>query len=175
MPEYGRTMGGVLNAITKSGSNEFHGGVFSFYTPGALRGSTTPVSSAVGTVSSSTPLSYMGDLGLDLGGPIRKDRLWFYGGVDVSTASYDANRSFYRQIADPGDPSGVRRGPDGNPLREKIDGADQSYPAVSRQLQGILKLTYALDASNRFTLTAFGAPSQGGGAGKFAIDPQQEI
>jgi hypothetical protein len=175
MPEYGRTMGGVLNAVTKSGSNEFHGGVFSFYTPGALLGSATAVRSAVGAVSTSTPLSYMGDLGLDLGGPVVKDRLWFYGGVDVSSTSYDANRSFYRQIADPTDPSGFKRGPDGNPLRERIDGADQSYPAVARQVQAILKLTGALDADNRFTLSAFGAPSQGGGAGKFAIDPQQEI
>src|SRR6185436_8945488 len=28
MPEYGRATGGILNVITKSGSNEFHGGVF---------------------------------------------------------------------------------------------------------------------------------------------------
>jgi hypothetical protein len=175
MPEYGRTMGGVLNAITKSGSNEFHGSAFSFFTPGALRGSSTAVNSAIGSVSTSTPLSYMGDLGLDLGGPILKDKLWFYGGVDISTTNYDANRSFYRQIADPADPSGLRKGPDGNPLREKIEGADESYTAVARQVQGILKLTYAVNADNRLTLSAFGAPSKGGGDGKFAIDPQQEI
>ena len=33
MPEYGRTTGGVLNTVTRSGSNEFHGSVFSNFTP----------------------------------------------------------------------------------------------------------------------------------------------
>ena len=38
MPEYGRATGGVLNVVTKSGSNEFHGSVFGNFTPGALEG-----------------------------------------------------------------------------------------------------------------------------------------
>src|SRR5439155_1211455 len=38
MPEYGRSTGGILNVVTKSGSNEFHGGVFTYYSPGALEG-----------------------------------------------------------------------------------------------------------------------------------------
>ncbi|HXU81726.1 MAG TPA: TonB-dependent receptor [Polyangia bacterium] len=175
LPEYGRTMGGVLNAVTKSGSNEFHGGVFGFFTPGAFQGTGTQVKSAVGTVSSSTPLSFIGDAGLDLGGPIIKDKLWFYGGFDYATTNFKANRSFYRQIADPMAPGGFQVGPDGNPVKELIPGADESYDAVSRTMQGILKLTYALDSDNRFSLSAYGAPSTSGGAGKFAIDHLQEV
>ena len=34
MPEYGRTTGGAISAITKSGGNEFHGSVFGTWTPG---------------------------------------------------------------------------------------------------------------------------------------------
>src|SRR5262249_1729176 len=44
MPEYGRTMGGVLNVVTKSGSNEYHGGFFAYFTPGGLAGTPRTVS-----------------------------------------------------------------------------------------------------------------------------------
>ena len=36
MPEYGRSTGGVLNVVTKSGSNEFHGSFFGNIAPGLL-------------------------------------------------------------------------------------------------------------------------------------------
>jgi hypothetical protein len=173
MPEYGRTMGGVLNAVTKTGSNQFHGSVFGYLSPGALQGSATQVKSAVGTVSSSTPLSYLGDVGLDLGGPIIKDKLWFYGGFDYSTTKFKANRSFYRQVDDGA--GGFMLGPDGNPVKVLIPGADESYDAVSKTIQAIIKLTYALNSDNRLTLSAFGAPSSSGGPGKFAIDHLQEV
>ena len=38
MPEYGRSTGGILNAITRSGSNDNRASVWSFVTPGGLAG-----------------------------------------------------------------------------------------------------------------------------------------
>ena len=37
MPEYGRATGGVINVVTKSGSNEFHGSVFGNISPAPCR------------------------------------------------------------------------------------------------------------------------------------------
>ena len=37
MPEYGRAMGGVVNIVTKSGSNDFHGNAFGFLRNGAIQ------------------------------------------------------------------------------------------------------------------------------------------
>src|ERR1700733_12492843 len=37
MPEYGRAMGGVVNIVTKSGSNEIHGNAFGFLRNGAIQ------------------------------------------------------------------------------------------------------------------------------------------
>ena len=83
--EYGRATGGIVNVITKSGSNEFHGDAAMYYDPGPLRG-TAPVIAFPGSSLSFLPEHAAGDYRLDffadLGGPIIKDRLWFYAGFE---------------------------------------------------------------------------------------------
>src|SRR5688572_19243927 len=43
MPEYGRSTGGIVNAVTKSGGNEFRGNVWGDFTPGALAANPKPL------------------------------------------------------------------------------------------------------------------------------------
>jgi hypothetical protein len=156
MPEYGRSTGGTLSAVTKSGSNEFHGGVFSYYSPGALEGKRTVIQAPVGTVTGQSELSYIGDIGADVGGPIIKDKLWFYAGVDISREVYNIRREFYRTL-----PTGT----------EIIPGTEQKWTAESQAIQAIGKLTYALNQNNKLTLSLIAAPTSSGGDGKFAFDP----
>ncbi len=89
--EYGRNTGGVVNVITKSGGNEFHGGVFGYYNDTGMRAD--PVN--LEAVNFATPaFSQEGDAqflnnglekdvrqewGVDLGGFILKDKVWFFG------------------------------------------------------------------------------------------------
>jgi len=63
LPEYGRSTGGVVNAVTKSGSNEFHGSVFGNLTPGALASRGTEILQEAGTVSGRTALWNLADVG----------------------------------------------------------------------------------------------------------------
>jgi outer membrane receptor protein involved in Fe transport len=70
--EYGRTSGGVVNAITRSGANQFHGGVYEFLRNSALdarnffdRGKIPPFR--------------RNQFGAEAGGPIRKDKLFVFG------------------------------------------------------------------------------------------------
>jgi hypothetical protein len=70
--EYGRTSGGVVNAITRSGTNQFHGGVYEFLRNSALdarnffdRGSIPPFK--------------RNQFGASAGGPIRKDKVFVFG------------------------------------------------------------------------------------------------
>jgi hypothetical protein len=84
MPEYGRATGGIMSVVTKSGSNEFHGSVFGNWTPGALEGAKTAVRRQGQTISTDERLWNLGDFGVEVGGPIMKDRLWFYAGFAPS-------------------------------------------------------------------------------------------
>jgi outer membrane receptor protein involved in Fe transport len=75
--EYGRSTGGIINVITKSGGNEFHGDAFGYFNSQGLQATTEPV------VSTSTVTGFTRyDYGADLGGYFWKDRLWFFGAYD---------------------------------------------------------------------------------------------
>ncbi len=76
--EYGRSTGGVVNVITKSGGNEFRGDVFGYFDDDSLQGSPDAIVSTSGTVDGFTRQ----DFGADLGGYLVKDRLWFFAAYD---------------------------------------------------------------------------------------------
>jgi carboxypeptidase family protein len=78
-PEQGMTGGAAITVITKSGSNQFHGALFEYHEDQALRARQffeTPASSP------RKGKSILNDLGGTLGGPIRKDKLFFFGSYD---------------------------------------------------------------------------------------------
>ena len=94
MPEYGRTTGGAISAVTKSGGNEFHGSIWGTFTPGSLTGAPGIVPTTSRTVSTSRELGNFGDIGATLGGYVIKDRLWFFAGIQWAAQRYIFKRSF---------------------------------------------------------------------------------
>ena len=78
--EYGRSTGAVVNVVTKSGSNEFHGSVWGKVTPGALVATRDRTPTQSSSIDAETNLAFDSDFGFDLGGPIVKDKVWFYVG-----------------------------------------------------------------------------------------------
>jgi len=73
--EYGRSTGGIFNVITKSGSNEFHGDAFGYFTTKGLVRDTKEFPFVGSAPNGFSEL----DAGGDIGGPISKDKLWFFG------------------------------------------------------------------------------------------------
>jgi outer membrane receptor protein involved in Fe transport len=73
--EYGKSTGGIFNVITKSGGNEFHGDLFAY---GTTKGMVRSVKNFPFTGSAFNGFSEV-DVGGDIGGPIIKDKLWFFG------------------------------------------------------------------------------------------------
>jgi hypothetical protein len=76
--EYGRSTGGIINVITKSGGNQFSGDAFTYYDGDSYRANAKSVISTSGTTTGVTKKDY----GVDLGGYIMKDKLWFFGALD---------------------------------------------------------------------------------------------
>jgi Carboxypeptidase regulatory-like domain len=83
--EYGRAAGGVVNTVTRSGNNQFHGNAFVFDRDNAW-GARNPFTQlaqveADGTVAAvqTAPVDRRQQWGLAAGGPLRADRLyWFF-------------------------------------------------------------------------------------------------
>ncbi|MET0370832.1 MAG: TonB-dependent receptor [Sphingobium sp.] len=73
--EYGRLTGGLVNATTKSGSNEFHGGLTVTWEPNSLRSNQPNIL----TEDYDSATFERTDFVAQLSGPIIKDHLFFYG------------------------------------------------------------------------------------------------
>ena len=109
--EFGRAGGAVVNVTTKSGTNGFHGSVYDLLNNSKLN-SLTASQRADGTRK---PVVVENTYGFSLGGPIKKDKLFFFGtyqgdrfraGTDATTrvptaAGFNTLRSLFRVGANP--------------------------------------------------------------------------
>ena len=165
LPEYGRGGGGVIDVVTKSGSNEFHGSFFGNMTPYQAMPTQIVAQNSVRT----TPrLKSQGDFGFDLGGPTVKDKLWFYVGADLSHTSYEINRDL--NVLSTGYDGGYIYNDDGLIDSTPIVGTTRKPRATQTAAQYIVKLTYTPGQDDRFELIHFGTPSTSGGNGDYSID-----
>ncbi len=170
MPEYGRATGGVMNVVTKSGSNEFHGSVWGSWTPGALEGARAQVKREGSVVSTQQALGNIGDFGVEIGGPILKDKLWFFAGVGPSFTRRILTRSL----------NAIQLDGAGNVIRDDlgfsqttpIPGTATNYFGDERSLQYIAKLTYLLNPDHNLSVSVYGTPTSSGGPGKIGINPR---
>src|SRR4051794_21820938 len=122
--EYGKSTGGIFNVITKSGTNEFHGDAFGYFTTKGLVRSTKQFSY---TGSSPNGFSEI-DAGIDVGGPIAKDKLWFFGAFNPQRRqNYFLTQTFHAAV------------------QNKV-----TTPFYSG------KLTWGINQSNTFTFSTFG-------------------
>src|SRR3954469_20270270 len=84
--EYGRNSGSVINVVTKSGTNAWHGSLFEFFRNQGLN--------ARGYFDIRRPDLKQNDFGGTFGGPIKKDKSFFF-------LSYEGRRNVQGQTSDP--------------------------------------------------------------------------
>jgi outer membrane receptor protein involved in Fe transport len=133
--EYGRSVGGVVNVITKSGTNEFHGGAFVFARNQSLNARTYFEEQ---TDSPKQDFSQQ-QFGGTLGGPIQKDKAHFF-------LSYERNR---RNQTDTIFTNGVlpdEEGPIEKPFRNTLVTAKLNFQLNT---QNSVVVRYSLEDQNR--------------------------
>lgn len=161
--EFGRAGGGVINAVTKSGSNEFHGQVWTNYSPGVLTALPKAVGSASGAATTTQTWNVV-DFGASVGGPIIKDRLWFFAAVSPSFNRVLRTRSFVRRntIQDPTDPTDTvgtwETNPDGSYVTTPLDYAIKRFDD-RRAITYMAKLTFLINNDHSLALSVNGANS----------------
>jgi len=177
--EWGRAIGGIVNIVTKRGGNHVRGSVFGTLRPSflAAKGDAAPVNAS--SIDVTSDRAYSADFGVELGGPIVRDRVWFYAGVAPQLARTDFTRTTKRQT----DcrkllPSGTLSHCDARSAAEGgfADGAPDLDPATgfvlteeldrevrtstSRSLTAIGKLDVALTPKQQGRVSAIVVPSR---------------
>jgi Carboxypeptidase regulatory-like domain/TonB-dependent Receptor Plug Domain len=142
--EYGGAQGGILNVVTKSGGNEFHGDAFGYFDNDALQADNKHLNELT---SEGIQTGFRkSDFGADVGGYLIKDKLWFFGAYDHVSNTLD------RQVT---------QGPEVGVIAT-TDSTGNLYSG---------KLTYKI--SDRHTLigTVFGDPTDDTGAVAAVLGP----
>ena len=137
--EYGRMTGGVINVITKSGGNAFHGSGFGFFEGGGLYADDKTQSQREQGATTVTNLAHLWDMGFSLGGFIVKDRLWFYGAYNPTTRRNET--TVIQPLSTPGSPA-----------------VGDSIPATRMSHLYAVKLTYKLAPNQSLVFSVFGDP-----------------
>jgi outer membrane receptor protein involved in Fe transport len=156
--EYGRATGAIVNVVTKSGSNEFHGSVFGHYQPGVLTAAADTILREGTAIDRVTNQDYRYDLGAELGGPIVKDKLWFHLGFTPTFTKTTTTRIISHNIDD--DDDGI---PDSDPetgftRREQV--ARRDIPSNVQTYFFTGKLTGAISANHQWQITGWGNPQR---------------
>ncbi len=79
-PEYGRASGGVVNVITKGGTNGFHGTGYEFYRPSTFASDSYYNNAQIPQIPQHRFVR--NNFGYSIGGPIKKDKLFFFNNTE---------------------------------------------------------------------------------------------
>jgi len=140
--EFGRAGGAVINVVTKSGTNEFHGGAFEFFRDESLNANAPATKAAqarAGRPNNQPPLN-IHQFGGRVGGPIAPNRAFFF-------ATYDGQR---RKVPNPLDVVNIFRAPAAAQaaLTPKLG----TYPVDQNQDVFMGKVDWRVTGSNQLSL-----------------------
>jgi hypothetical protein len=134
--EFGQATGGVVNVVTRSGSNNLTGNAFGYFRSFGTEANWKQLVAPNGTVN--TTGTQNADYGIGIGGRVVKDKLFFYGSVNPQYQT--------RKVV----------APSTFPLAN-LGELDRKRHTIAYAAKG----TYQQSSNHRFDVTVFGDPSKG--------------
>lgn len=158
--EFAHSMGGAVNAVTRSGGNGIHGGVYEYYSNQSLN--------AIDRYAMGHNLfGRSNQTGFNLGGKIPQSKLFFFSNLEVSGAhGQRLNRITNPLIADS---TGTRVAPSNcmataaqcaTAIRFIESQMNVLVPRSERDVTGLAKIDYRRSDSNTLSLAAYGTHSR---------------
>ena len=115
--EYGRAIGGVVNTVTRSGTNDVHGTAYWFFRNRTLN--------ARDRYAASNPPEYRHQAGASIGGPLKKDKLFYFFNGEITRRNFPGmNRVINTSFTDT---AGNFNAPCAAPLTSAQCGAARDY------------------------------------------------
>jgi len=178
--EYGGAMGGVINTVLKSGSNEWHGSAFGYWSPYWLSASPNIIQPVGSSLAGVRKPDYDDSIGAEVGGPLIKDKLFLWVGFSPRITDTHVLRLTYAQQEDPNNPGQPVLGSNGLPALKQTDWTAR-IPETHRTYYYAATLDWLPDPNNKLTLSIVGTPSfnqevkQQFGINSYSSDPQTMV
>ena len=139
-PQYGQSQGGIVNIITKSGTNEYHGSIYGYASPKSFEAERRQPDDLRINKYGKLLHDENYDVGADFGGPVPglRDKMFFFGSF---------NPTVRRELV---------RGADGSGLKTLLGDTARRY----RTLNYAFKLDYNLRPTHQFNFSIFGDPTE---------------
>jgi len=179
--EYGGAMGGVINTVLKSGTNELHGSAFGYWSPYWLSADPKVVLPVGSALTGVRKLDFDDSIGVEVGGPIIKDKLFFWVGFAPRITDTHINRLTYAQQEDPNNPGQPLLNANGVPVVTQLSNWTARVPETHRTYYYAGTLDWLPLPDNKLTLSIVGAPSFNNevksqyGINSYASDPQTMV
>jgi hypothetical protein len=136
--QYGQSEGGIVNIITQSGGNEFHGAAYTYFAPNGFEATRQQPDDLRTNKAGKILHQSHYDTGGDFGGPIVKNRLFFFGSI---------NPSWDRTLV---------RGATGSGLLTLLGDHTRKY----RSLNYAGKVDYSVNPNHQITFSIYGDPTK---------------
>ena len=170
--EYGQALGGIINTIVKSGTNEFKGSVKWFASPSSLQSSRSLIALDSGTAN--TIHTSVNDFAFSVGGPIVKDKLFYFVAYNpvITTTRLEAQNLANPEFAAA---SACLGGSQCESVFDEVASTNafaapfaQAFPSAGRELERkrtasnyALKFNWQVSPKHQLELSFFGDPADG--------------